>query len=775
MRHERRAGPEGTARPLLKPSPKPGSAATVWACLLLSQAVLVLAVPFSALPGFWGAKLVLWGVFLFPALAFFLARGMSRRGGFSFAIPSIVLLYGVYAGFLTAIMLLNPDGGYDGLYRMAQKVAGLCLIGVLYHVASHEGRLRRSVVFLGILAGGLALLGILEYLGIVFYDQNIRTGQKICATLGYFTHLGGYLCVALPFAMSLWFAAQKAGTRILALTAVACVVTAILMTGSRMPLGAMVFAVGLYFLLLSLFVCRPLDALRAAGMRKVAGALALLLVAGAAMGFWLFKDGYLISRFADIAHPARFLANRCHIYRAAVAIWLDSPWSLFFGHGPGAFAKQNATVIAAEMPFYESFSQAHCEVLENLVEGGIVGLALYLLIVISTLWTLFRVMGDRSLPGPVRICGVTLATALTTFQVIGIFSIATRTLVVGHLFYWLIGLSWALAAAVRQTGRSLVPDRAAMPIAAALLMALAWAGLHLGLHAHADNLLTRARSADQKQRLVAAERLYQRVLAVDDDHVEANYYLAHLYLTCQAPEGFYRFADRTEAIIPQYRTINYFRALMDLNTGRYERARDGFIFCEREVERDDPLTLFWLACLGRRLGDDGQCRHYLERYLEVMLEKSGRRLEIVGPDGPRQVVVDGTRVRIGAKALERIGRRIPAGGDTAQAFYAVSGHLARLFEKTAPGLWAVFYGDSLGERKSECLVAYYGRQLRERIATYELSGRKEDVAPIIDLYEQIIRFSPAREAAKLRRRMSGYYLKAFQFKKYSHWKHRVAL
>jgi hypothetical protein len=214
---------------------------------------------------------------------------------------------------------------------------------------------------------------------------------------------------------------------------------------------------------------------------------------------------------------------------------------------------------------------------------------------------------------------------------------------------------------------------------------------------------------------------------------------------------------------------------MDLNTGRYERARDGFIFCEREVERDDPLTLFWLAFLGRRLGDDEQCRYYLERYLAVMLEKSGWRLESAGPDGSRQVELAGARVRISAKALEQIGRRIPAGGDTAQVFYAVSGNLARLFEETAPGLWAVFYGDSLGERKSECLVAYYDRQLQERIAAYELSGRKEDVASILDLYEQIIRFSPAREAAELRQQMSGYYLKAFQFKNHSHWKHRVAL
>jgi hypothetical protein len=97
----------------------------------------------------------------------------------------------------------------------------------------------------------------------------------------------------------------------------------------------------------------------------------------------------------------------------------------------------------------------------------------------------------------------------------------------------------------------------------------------------------------------------------------------------------------------------------------------------------------------------------------------------------------------------------------------------RFFEARDFDLWAAFRGDAAGERRSDRLARAFRRQLHDQIGKYEASGSRRDLERVLARYEGLIRYGPKEEEPALRRRMLPYYLKTFQFKKYSHWKRRI--
>ena len=446
------------------------------------------------------------------------------------------------------------------------------------------------------------------------------------------------------------------------------------------------------------------------------------------------------------------------------------------GNGPGSYYRLSPAFLGSDS-FFTSMSHVHNEILENLVEGGLAGLSAYLAILGFTLWKLFVCMRDRSLAEPVRWTAISLAAALIAFQAHGLFSISTRTLVVGHSYHWIVGLAWALAAGAGHGGTTVVCGRPAGAVATAMLVLLAWAAVHLDLHARMDNLLASARMAEEKERPGRAEQLYHDVLAWDPDNVRAGYFLAHLYLVHQVPEGFARFAGRTEAIIPQYRSIDYFQALMDLKEGRWADAMNGFRFVEKQVFRKDPLTLFWLAWLNARQAENDRATNYLMRYLkalfpdrEIVMAPAKARISAIHRTGQRP------RIRVGEKALRAVIQNMPETGSPEAVFYRISAELATLFDGRDYDIWADLYTNSLGKKKtaSTRVVRETGERLKEAIADYRCNGRRSQLNDILRLYERMIRYSPPHETLIFRKKMLPYYLQDMRFKHYAHWKKRLA-
>ena len=285
---------------------RPGS--LVRCLLLLAYAVLVLAVPVAPLPAWTGAKLTLAGIFLLPALVSVLLWMLIAGPKKGIRIPAVLFGYVGYLAILSGAAALSPQTAYDPLPSLAFHLVGICLVTVLVQIHSDTETLLRTVTVLGVLAGLVGAMGVAEYFGLILYDRNFSSGQSILGTFGNQNHLGGYLCIFLPFALLAVATARRRWVRIVAAGTVACSFLSILMTASRATLAGAGVASGCFVLLGAFFLFSPVSRFRSMPAGRRRALVAAATVGTAAMAAWLVTDGRLVDRFVYIADPENFSA-----------------------------------------------------------------------------------------------------------------------------------------------------------------------------------------------------------------------------------------------------------------------------------------------------------------------------------------------------------------------------------------------------------------------------------------------------------------------------------
>ena len=557
----------------------------------------------------------------------------------------------------------------------------------------------------------------------------------------------------------------------------ACALACILMTQSRITLAAAIFCLGLYAVLASIWVFDPVRAWRAAGPRVRARCLALSLTPVVLGGVFIFMDGHFADRIARLLDSGQFLGMRGHSYAAAMAIWLDTPYTVLFGNGIGAFQKQGALVFPPAAQHLEFWHHVHNETLEILVEGGIAALGAYLFVILSTLMRLFRCVRNQSLSLRARLTALGLAVSLATFECHGLFSISTRTLAGHYTFALLVGLAWAHCIASGQPAHGVVLARPLFISALRLVWVgmLVGAGWHLHGHVEAKSLLGQVAQAREARHWADVERLCHRVLMVEPDNIEAHYFLAHLYLVHRIPEGFRDRVRRIEAILPGYRTIRYFEGLMALDMNDDELAENRFRFFDACIRKDDPLTCFWLAMVYRRTGRADLCLAHLKRFLKNRFSLKYRFFFHTG-DSIRTAAEEGSRcyVFVPNRILQEMIPAIPVRGDPAVSYRDVCRHLADHFRSGPFSLWAGLYGDALEGRPSRFLLGEYRKELERNKRIFRHTGHRSGLGEILSLYERMLACAPAHDVPGLRQEMLPYYLKGLRFKHYAHWKNRLA-
>jgi len=742
--------------------------------LMLSYIVLIFSVPVYNVFGWSAAKTAFSGVILIPVLCcLFYSRLI--RGEAGLFVPAIVRLFGAYVFFLAVVTVVNHGRGYDPLHYLSWYVLAISLILALCNLVDDEKKIRIAVVLMGGVAGVVSVLGVMEYFGLIFYRLNFHSGQNVIATFGNQNYLGGYVCVCISFTLTLFFIARGKLLKIIAAVMSVCVIVCALMTGSRMTLVTVVCSSGFYFFLAGFFLLHPVQRFRSAEARTKITVVALCVVTTVILAWWFVTDGRLISRFADILDPEKFFGIRLPVYRAAVDIWLETPLTVIFGNGLDSYYKQSEMVFSPDMRALVSFDHVHNELLENLVEGGIIGAGIYISMVLLTLGLLLRVVRNESLARSMRLIGIAFITAITAFQFHGIFSISTRTLAVSFTYYWVMGLAWAYCAINECSPRVRVVKGAfAGGCGFVLIVLLLCAGVNLGNDVLTDSLITKAAEAKRENRLADAERFYQDILAIDANHIEGNYFLAHMYLSNQITEGFYTFASRTESIIPRYRTITYFRAVMALLEKRYEAAKELFVFFDTEIKRDDPVTLYWLTMLSRKDGEDERSVDYLKRYFEAV---SGDRYTWTFGDGDQVEVVEKGKkefqVFMGDDQVKELVAEISVSRSPVVSYRHASEKFAECFDGVDFNLWAKLYGQSLEGETSQLMVDKYVEELGKRVDDYRSSGRREDLEDVMRCYEGVITYGPDENELNIRRQMLPYYLKAMRYKHFSFYKKEI--
>lgn len=136
------------------------------------------------------------------------------------------------------------------------------------------------------------------------------------------------------------------------------------------------------------------------------------------------------------AEPAILTAPRSQLWQAAVKAWRANP---VLGLGPDQF-RQRYFEYMPELPPDERV-RTHNIFLEALTNTGVVGLAVMILLLTSTLWYQFRLVSDRSLGRPVRLVSLSLLVSLVVYVIHGLLDCFLWQTGIAFMFFAQLGLT----------------------------------------------------------------------------------------------------------------------------------------------------------------------------------------------------------------------------------------------------------------------------------------------------------------------------------------------
>lgn len=237
------------------------------------------------------------------------------------------------------------------------------LLGILF------GRTKSGLRYIG---RALIIIGIIAVIGVLIFGRPLQ-GVEERVTFGYANPLAPADLAGLLVLSSIgyWLAKRTVRSAVFAAIVVLLSVYTILITGIRGPL----FSLPLVVVAMAYFYRRRINFLAVA-------IIALLAMVAVGTFHYFISQSAGAERFG-ISQIEEGVLVRVNMIRTSLAAWKAAP---FLGMGPGDFAFQMAGVYVTRYP--------HNVLLEVLNELGLIGLALYLLL----LYYSFRGMKMLSLP-----------------------------------------------------------------------------------------------------------------------------------------------------------------------------------------------------------------------------------------------------------------------------------------------------------------------------------------------------------------------------------------
>ncbi|MFH2009949.1 MAG: tetratricopeptide repeat protein [bacterium] len=410
---------------------------------------------------------------------------VTCKGAWSFdRLSALALALALWGG----LSLLWSPSLAAGLSDLTPILAALCLLLGARVLLDGVGATWIVAAAIAVAGLGASMIAHLEALGSL---------DRISGSVGNTNHLAAYLAATVP--ASLWLA-LRTGARLpliwRALTAVGVAlpaVSAVVLTGCRSALLA---------LTAGLIAAVVLSWRRRRSRR--AGLVVLCAVAGVVLWVGVLSAGSTSS-----------LRGRIYLARIAAELLGDR---VVTGHGVGGFALRFPDAQAAHLAvhpevraLWTNARTAHCEPLQALVELGLVGGVLLLLLGLEVLR---RMIGGRDPPS-----GFHLA-ACSTLVIIAISSLSEGSL---HT----VPLIALAAVALAMLARSAPPERITSTqrspwVAAALAFTCSAACVQLSRSYGADRLLGRSHLARRPQDQIA---LLRRATRLAPNQGRARFYL----------------------------------------------------------------------------------------------------------------------------------------------------------------------------------------------------------------------------------------------------------
>lgn len=361
-------------------------------------------------------------------IAYLVTRGLP-------SFPRREVLWAVTAytafAFASTIWTINPDDSFQDSgtgFALASLALSLIYMASFAILVESRADLRRLAVTVWCVAVALGAVAIGQYLA---------GFERAVAYSGDANFFAALQVLALPVCFVVAAHSERAAFRFVALLGVAIVVGSVLVTLSRGGLLAMLGVLALIALQPARVMFRSPGAKRLALLAAVIGGGALMLAA--------FSD--LEARSESLFNTAEGGSGRANLWRAAMTGWEEHPLR---GMGYGSFPNESTRLLRqtpgvnfSAYRIRRGGQVAHSAYLGTLAELGVIGLALFLVVIVSVVVTLRWASREaRAGPDPiVAAAAQALLVAMAGFLLVSAF-LSTET---DRGIWVLLGLSLALA------------------------------------------------------------------------------------------------------------------------------------------------------------------------------------------------------------------------------------------------------------------------------------------------------------------------------------------
>jgi O-antigen ligase len=477
-----------------------------------------------------------------------------------------------------------------GYNRIVLICTGLTCILAAYYVslASHESpRFTHVLVFLLATATlALGIVGVLERFGLILFRLNQGESQ-IYTFFANRSLYSGVLILILPFSAVVFLFTTRKEIKIVAIIAFALGCLNLLLTQSRASIVAFAAA----FAICSLLYARFLAANRNKTIRRTAAVIAAIVVVAVVTLAAVSPLRQKVSDIFDLRHQPRTQA-----YEIAIGLWEQSPTTVLFGNGLGSFPELYFT---AKPAFYrgvehkDGWDAVHNELLERLVDGGILGLVAYLAFLGFVFFSCVRLIKDPQADRRRRIIALGVLCVLIGSFLDGLLSTNTRVSFTQFLLFSIVGLLDGIA--IPKNGLTRTPRKVASSFVLAVIVLISAGAIALPLG-----------------RRFLAER--HMAIALDPSHSVA-----------EIGDYYHKAADEDPTnVYPKYLLSKYF-----LDTGQYAESVKMGDKTRRSVENfKDVVLIQGVAALG--LNDLAMARGYVDSYLtRDQYDRNGEKYSIL--------------------------------------------------------------------------------------------------------------------------------------------------
>lgn len=337
-------------------------------------------------------ELILYTVAFLAGFAYFLSKCISKKAKGSFEINILSGIISTYVLYHIVNLSLAPGHQYEGLIVIGKLVVFILFVGV---IASLERQ-----VFFWFFKIFLALGAVAVFRS--FF--NLSPYQTISFPFGHVSYYSDCAFLLLPGALYFYFSEQRRSIQIIYALITALCTIAIWVSGAR----ATVVGITMSLLIASAFII--IEWKKIFSRRKKIELLVIILISFVGIGLvqefpkLLRRGATPTTRLLSLAQGLdeqtleKTSSGRVTIYRNTIEGWRERP---FFGWGIGSFkfvypkfikANDNQSIL---LPGGAWLMHSHCELFNQLFEGGLIGGILFSSSLSVLLIYLFRIIRDR--------------------------------------------------------------------------------------------------------------------------------------------------------------------------------------------------------------------------------------------------------------------------------------------------------------------------------------------------------------------------------------------